>query len=378
MIVEQKKVIKTDKYTELVDICSTTKQEENLLVTCPGLLLDINTTQEKNSCFKIQVITKEDTLKTVSICESNEKFLYTNEVLDYKQLLPIEVSLLYKATDLDGNYLFESINITKLDEEYLQEIVNRDIQSLIAESITSTTIKNSVDFCPTPASLSSYITEENKEKYSDFYENNISTEEVYREIFTQEFQTNFADNWTNPTINLFFGCESASRLGYDSLCSNDLPSEYQNLALINLPSFVQNWEAEDNTENDLLNLKNLSLISDGIRYTGDHLYYSSPHIINELFQIQNDTPGNQNVFCYNSKLYSLLANYNTNANEGIEITDTLTGQNLETISSFCTETLNTETYDKTGIYLKSFYTIEKETAFTIYEKCNNLYLLINE
>lgn len=371
-----KESIILDKYSDLRDICDSEKADENFTTTCNGLLLSINNPADQQSCFELQIVTTSNELKNISLCESNEIFKYSNEILNYKKLLPVTFTLNYAITTESNSFTLETITFALLSEEYLQNEVNRDIQNLVNIDPSSTTIQNSVDFCPLPTLLPDYITEQNKQRYTEYYNDHVLAEEGYKAIYSEEFQTNFIDNGTNSLIRILFGCESSERRGLNNLCEQELPSRYYDIGLQNVPTFVSDWETQTNTKEDLSYIKNVSLIYDGILYKQDHLYYSSPHIINELFQIQNDTPGNQNVFCYESKLYNLLKKNNPDIQSSINLVNTLLDQNLQKISPSCAEMLDATIYNKNGRYLKSLYTIKNGTTFTIYEKCNNLYLLI--
>ena len=378
LITAEQKITKLDKYTDLQNLCDTSTQDENYIINCPGLLLNISTSEDKVSCFEVQIITKNNTLETTSICEPNDEFQYSNDIINFKKLLPIEIIFSYKPIDEDNSYQLENIQLNTQSENYIQNIVNQDLQALVQKEPSSTSIQNSVDFCPSQTNLPGYITDKNKQAYTEYYNNNILSQDEYNQLYTQEFQTQFIENWNDPTIRIFFGCDSSSRLGYSNICNKDLPAMYQKLSLINIPSFVPDWKVWTNTNDDLINLKNISLIYDGILYSEEHFYYSSTHIINELFQIQNDKPGNQNGLCYESKLYQLFEKYSIEAKQGVSAINTLLDLNLASISPLCAENLDNTIYDKNGIYLKSFYSTINETTFTIYQKCNNLYLLFNE
>lgn len=375
LVKTDQRLVKLDKYSEFLELCNTETHDKDFLITCTGLLQNISTSEEQVSCFNIQIITKENTLKTAIICEPNENFQYSNEVLNYKKLLPVEIILSYNPTEFENSYQLSNISLSQLNGQYLQNIVNQDIQTLVKE--VPVTIKNSVDFCPAPQSLPDYVTAENKKIYTEYYNDNILSQDEYKEIYAQEFQILFLDNWTNPTINIFFGKESSSRLGYTSLFNKTIPSAYQDLALNNVSSFVPDWTVTQNTANDLISLKNISLVYDGIFYASEHMNYTSGHIINQLFQFLSDMQGNQNVYCSEAKLLQLFEQSSNTQNQ-VATVNTLLEQNTENLSPACTEILDRELYDKVGIYLKSFYTIGNNTPFTIYEKCNNLYLLINE
>ncbi len=365
-----------DKYSELLNWCNSQEQEQDLIINCQGLLLNIATSEEEENCFNTQIITNEKILKTISFCGLGENLQYSNEILSYKKLLPIDISLTYIGTDTPDSYILDKVSITTSSEDYFQNIVNEDIAELTTLNTSSTTIQNSVDFCPKPEVLPSYITEENKIKYTEYYSNNILTGEKYYELYTEEYKTTFIENWTNPTINILFGCESSSRLGYEAVCRKALGSEYINLELSTLPSLVQDWSSLTISDSDLISLKNLSLVLDGALYQGDHSNYFLPKIVNELFQFLADAQNNQIVYCNEYKIFELLAQNNQVASDQLNTMTTLVDQNLPNASSFCTQILDDNFYDKKGLYLKAFFST-KNSTFTIYEKCNNLYLLLS-
>lgn len=376
LITSSKSTKVLDKYSELLNWCNSQEQEQDLIINCRGLLLNIAASEEEGNCFNTQIITNEKILKTFSFCGLGENLQYSNEILSYKKLLPIDISLTYKGTDTPDSYILDKVSITTSSEDYFQNIVNEDISELTTLDTSSTTIQNSVDFCPKPETLPSYITEENKAKYSEYYTNNILTPEKYEELYTEEYKTSFLENWTTPTINILFGCESSSRLKYGTVCDKTLRNEYSNLELSTLPSLVQNWSNLTISDSDLISLKNLSLVLDGALYQGDHSNYFLPKIINELFQFLADAQNNQIVYCSEYKIYDLLAQDNQIASDQLHTMTTLVDQNLPNASSFCTQILNDNLYDKKGLYLKAFFST-KDPAFTIYEKCNNLYLLLS-
>lgn len=376
LVTPEKKNIILNKYTDILNICDTQIQNDHLIIICKGLLLNINNPIDQQSCFETQIITAAQNLEDISFCESNEIFKYTNEILNYKKLLPIELTLSYSPTDKPNNYTLNTIELNLLGSEYIHDAVNHDIDSLISTNSATTTIRNSVDFCPTPELLPEYISEDNKQKYTEFYTTNILTEDEYKQIYMQEFQNRFLENWNSSTINILFGCESSSRLKYDDLCNKSAPDRYQGIKLTNTIPFVQDWNLWENTEDNLISIKNLSLVYDGILYQDDHINYSSDHVVNELFQYLNDYTENQSVYCNSKKVIELLASFNTEAVNQLESVRTLLNQNLTKLAPSCTMMLDDDTYDKNGKYLKALYTIKNNSIFTIYEKCNNLYLLL--
>jgi len=254
-------------------------------------------------------------------------------------------------------------------------VVNEDIANLTTINKADTTIQNSVDFCPSPEQFPEYISENNIETYTRFYNGNILSEAEYVDLYTKEFDNIFLENWTDPAIKLLFGCESATKLGYKSVCKLIPQKEYSNLELSSIPSFVSKWETVTNSASDTISLKNISLVVDGMLYIPSHINYSSPWIIDDLFKFISDANNNQNVYCSSFKIYEELAKLNnTIAVSQIEQIRTLVSNNISTSSSICMETLDKTLYSREGIYLKSIHSLNP-SELNMYIKCKNLYQL---
>ncbi|MBU1120189.1 hypothetical protein KKA50_03280 [Patescibacteria group bacterium] len=365
-----------DKYEDVTNWCDTSTNDNQLNIDCKALLLEIRIIDENHSCADLQVITKENELKNISICENNEVISYSNDVLAYKKLMPVDMVFTYDKGNDTNDYVLSSVSTIKLEESYIQDIVNKDIANLVTLDPKTTTIQNSVDFCPAPEILPTYISQENKNKYTDFYNNNILTEKEYTDLYTEEFSTAFLENWTNPTIKILFGCESSSRLGYKTICKNVIGDEYENTELTALPSVVSDWNSTLNTDKDLINLKNISLVSDGMQYKQTHANYYLPSIIDYLFKFISDSGSNQIVYCSDYKIYEGLSQYNNKAKIQLEQIRTLTATNISTASYMCLDTLDKKIYSKEGIYLKTLNT-EDTPVLHIYNECNNLYQFIS-
>ena len=55
-------------------------------------LPEIKNDEDSNSCFDLMMITKDRELKDLTVCEDNSSITYTNEVLGYKKLMPLDIS----------------------------------------------------------------------------------------------------------------------------------------------------------------------------------------------------------------------------------------------------------------------------------------------
>lgn len=363
-----------DKYSEITSWCDVGGDDSNLSLKCEGLLSNIRSLGDNRACFEVQVLTKDNEYKDISICEESSTLTYTNGILAYKKLLPTEIVFSY-TKDKGKNYILSSVSLFPFDDEYVQNIVNEDIANLATIDPNTTSIQNSVDFCPRPETLPSYVTETNKTAYTEYFNKNILSESDYTNIYNKEFENLFLNNWTNPTINILFGCESSNRLGYLKICDTTLGNKYKNLELSTLPTFVSDWSNILNTESDLINLKNLSLTFDGMLYRQPHANYSSTRIINELFQFIADDNNNQNVYCSGYKMFEKLAKYNSAAESQLQQIRTLVADNISSASSICLDILDKNLYSKEGLYLKASNT-KDSSELNIYKKCNNLYQLM--
>jgi hypothetical protein len=174
---------------------------------------------------------------------------------------------------------------------------------------------------------------------------------------------------------MLFGCESSARLGYENICRDTLGLNYRDTQLAALPSTISNSNNAENSETDLINLKNLSLVLDGMLYKPNHLNYSSTWIIPQLFQFLTDSGVNQNIYCAEYKIFDSLAQYNNEAKTQLEQIKTFVINNISTATPMCLETLDKKIYSEEGIYLKTLNTNDS-AEFHIYDKCNNIYQLI--
>ena len=205
------KLPKLDRYTDITEWCEYTMNDGILDVKCRALLLEIKNNENSDSCFELIVITGSKELKDLTICEDNNSVTYTNDVLGYKKLMPLDISFSYTKKGILNSYTFSSVSFVPMDEEYIHSIVNEDIANLVQTDVESvTTIKNSVNFCPLPETLSSYITENNIQTYNDFYRSSILDQSFYSD----------GSLYNNPIneVKMIFGCESQIVSGYKASC----------------------------------------------------------------------------------------------------------------------------------------------------------------
>lgn len=367
---------KVDRYQELVNWCDTSTIENELFLDCKALLLEIKVIDTNNSCVEAQIITKNKELKDISICGDGSVISFTNDVLDYKKLMPIDVILSYSREDSLSTFELKNVSTTKIEEAYIQNVVNEDIASLVRIDPSTTTIQNSVDFCPNPEMIPNYISSENMNKYTEFYNKNILTKEEYTSLYAQEFANSFLDNWSNPVIKILFGCESSSRMGYNSICNTSIENEFKNTNLSIPVAFVPSWNEKANGEKDLISINNLSLMLDGALYAKEHDNYSLPQTLEIIFQHVYDAKNNQNVYCSEYKIYEKLAELDGKYLNQLDEIKTVVIGNISNASPVCLDILDKNLYSEEGIYLKAL-SIQEQSILTIYERCNNLYNLMS-
>jgi len=134
-----------NRYEDLTNWCDTNTVDDKLNLDCKALLLEIRIIDTNNSCTDIQVITKENELKNISICEKNEEITFSNDVLGYKRLMPIDLALTYTKDNTTNKYSLETTTVSKLDDAYIQSIVIKDISSLISTTIDRTFTEKTVE-----------------------------------------------------------------------------------------------------------------------------------------------------------------------------------------------------------------------------------------
>lgn len=351
-----------NKYSDVVEWCDTSLDEEKLSVNCKALLINI----DLKGCFEVQVITKNREFKDLTICESNETLSYTNEILDYKMLMPLNMALTYSKESKLKDYSFNKVSFSKVDDTYIQSIVNEDIANLVSIDKSTTTIQNSVDFCPKPETLPSYIAEDNKIAYTKFYDKNIMNIDKYKlgELYSLD----------DSTIRLLFTCDSKKAAKYVSECKPINISLTPDI-LNSIKSNPQVPKAGgDLSEYERYMLKKISLLYDSTEYIDFNDNSSTLNSIITDINLWGNL--NEEVYC---GAYKLLKEINSQElNSYISKMENTIYSNIRYSSSiFCQSSMNPNIVDKDGLYLKNYYANRSEN-FIILNKCSNLENMLNK
>ncbi len=347
-----------DKYQDIKDWCTVENKNEILEISCQGLLLDIRNIENGISCFDVQIITKDKELKDISICEKSGVLTYTNDILQYKKLMPTNMFFSYNKGKLLSPYSFASLNLTKLDDTYVQDIVNEDIADLVTLNLANTSIQNSVDFCPRPDTLPEFVIEDNVVAYSNFY--NLNKIEV------QEYQNSTNYSSDNTGIHILFGCDSQKIAGYETSCDiffEDIPENILKISP-NTPSANAPL-----TDTELYLLKRISLIYDA-KDTDSTLLEESP-ITSIIKYTAINTSISPELYC---SIYKLLSR-----DSALLRTDYLLQMHSAikediNLAPFCENIFDTIA-DKSGLYIKERYQ-KYDDNFTVQKRCLHLNKII--
>lgn len=357
-----------DKYPDTVDWCSTNLDLDTLNVDCKGLLLDIRNLEDGNSCFDVQILTKDKKLKDLTICEKKDSLTYTNELLGYKKLMPVDIIFSYTKERLLNNYSFSNVSLTKLDDTYVQNIVNEDIANLVTIDPASTTIQNSIDFCPNSDKLPNYVTETNKVAYTTFYNSNFMDYEKYTDEYLY--------NWDDSTIRIFFACNSAENMGYTDICDKTKINGLNFISSnnINHLNITPTWGQAMNDSDKAL-LKEISLIYDSMYLKTQQNSLTNLKLFNDLVnKINGKKEISEEVFCGIYPIYNALNKYNTQY--GIDtkyILNSIEANYTKSNSSSCYEIIqNNEDIDKNGLFIRA----QLFDNSTIHSACNNLKIFL--
>jgi len=368
----------SDKYEDVLDWCNTQTSGDQLVASCKALLLNISTQEDMSSCFDMQIISTNEELKDLTICEDSSVLAYENDILEYKKLKPIDIQMQYRWEKSKKEYILNSVYVASIGDEYIANIINENINSLInsifdtelseltAEygttklSVTNTdtyAIKNSVDFCPATDALGKYITDATS--YSDFYNSNIQTESQYANLY-------YDDTFLEIIPNLF-ACKSAGLLGY-SVCGNKVNTTESTASLngINIA-----WGNEMKLMDNVY-LKKISMYYD---YLIQGKKISSDDLDTTISQINSTETINETTVCAMYTLYDAISN-----EEGKNILTTLVFNNLDKVtSSTCLGILSKDIVDIQGRYIKGYLNNKRnENVLRIYNDCTNLSNLVNE
>ena len=359
-------ILKVEKYAETLEWCDIESKDDTLSINCNALLIDIGINENKENCFDTQILTNNNGIKEFTICGDNQNLSYTNEILEYKKLKPITIQLLYKKTNIFNEYAFTQANIFALNQGTFQSKVNEDIENLTKLDTASTSIKNSVDFCPLPETLPSYVTETNKSSYTSFYETNKNNNSYY--------DNGYIYNIDDTQIIALMSCNILKLIDKNDSCeflniglSPDIQVELAKTA--KLPQF-----GKLSDDNDMYAMKILSLLYSRT----DDVSAESPSslILFVLNKLNNELDISEDLYCYTHSILSRskdseIQNYAQKMKDSLE-------QYSEVVSSpFCTKMLNQNTFDNNGLYLRIIQS-QSNDDLKILGKCLNLYNEINE
>lgn len=366
-----------NKYSDTLNWCEPNAEDGKLNIDCKGLLLSIEPKDDESSCFNVQIITGTKELKDLSICEDTDEIKYTNEVLQYKILMPLDISFIYTQGAFN-NFIFKSVALAPIDQTYFQDTINRDIEEITSIDPKSTTIRNSVDFCPRANLLPSYIADKNKEDYSRFINENTLEKEEYNDSSLYKID--------DSIIYSLFTCQSKINLGYTVKCDkqNLLTTDISKILTTTKP-FVPNFDKELDS-NNMTKLKQISYMVDNtnyilfsyLTYQAEEEELAKPVNKEDLLKnfIQNlSTPQNltEEVYC---GMYSLLDEINDSGDViktyKSEMRDIIISNIAKSHSPICINILkNNSQIDNQGLYLK--YKFSKEDSnFVLFNSCLNL------
>lgn len=352
--------VRLDKYSETFNWCGGAASDQNLNVECSALLVDIRMDDENRSCFDVQILA-EDSTNDYTFCEQYDSISYTNEILQYKKLMPIQLSLSYSKNSLFNNYTFNKVDIYPMTDEVFQSFVNNDIAELVGIDMSSTTIKNSVDFCPRPEMLPEYITEENTTAYKEFYETN--------KMEYSEYEDGYNYSLDNIDLRLLFGCDSKYITGYTT--SSCLPATY-NLSSEgytalgkkpNTPTF-----GTELNENDRYFIKIATLLYDGV----DYIKFEDSSAPLDLALDAMNSGLNVNEYTYCAVYKTLSAQKDMRAKEySDKILQNISNNITILTSPFCAEMISDSLANKKGLYLRITNSFTPND-FSILKKCKML------
>ncbi len=359
-----------DKYSDVTNWCDTNREGGKLNVDCKALLINI----DSNSCFEVQVITKDKELKDLTVCEKNGTLSYTNDVLGYKKLMPVDMIFTYSKEGILRDYSFANVSFSKIDGQYIQNVVENDMDQLLLSKASNLSIKNSFDVCPTSYELRNYLFEDMLSEYSQFYSLNILKEDLYH-----AYSFNSLENYQ---ITLLFACDSSSKLQYNSVCnlsniSKSLSIE-KNVPRIFVTEDNINWNNNLDTL-DIAYLKEISLIYDNLFLKNDATtkYLSKISSLINAVNIKENL--GESTLCALYPIYQTLAKTDNQYIADQQFIENFIQMNIKKITSpICGKILQNEETDARGLYLKLSATKLNTGILNIYNQCSNLRILANE
>lgn len=371
-----KKTFTYDKYSDVISLCNEDKTDNTKpTFSCKALLTNITPGDEDSSCFDVQIITFDNNLKTITICGKRSTLFYTNDILSYKKLMPIDIVFTYslaKSSIFKDEYTFSNVSFTKMDENYIEEIVNKDIANLVTFDPNSTTIKNSVDFCPNPNNLPDYVTDENQMQYKEFFNKNILSKE--------EYLNNSFNQLDDYTITKFLICQSSQNIGYSGICNmstNENMNLSKSISALQVSNTSMNWNLSFD-EQDIEYLKEISLIYDNLYLinNSNNTYINKINSLIYALNVKNNL--NSSLICTIANVFKTLSLNNETALYNYNYIVNLVGMNaLNNTSPLCDNLLSSN-INRDGLYLRNY--IERQTSntnFNILFSCYNLNNLVN-
>ena len=351
-----------DKYSDVTNWCETSIKDGKLSVDCKALLINIDV----NSCFEVQIITKNKELKNLTVCEKSDTLTYSNDILGYKKLMPVDMIFTYTKEGMLGNYSFSNASFTRVDDSYVPSIVNEDIANLVTIDPSTTTIQNSVDFCPGANSLPNYITDENAKNYVSYTNaNDLGTKGKEFEIYDASIEI----------MNLFLPCYYSNNCKYSSMSSTALLESGE--------VFTPKWgKSLSNYDYDTLaQLSYLYSGQDKILATystyiaeGEKPYLITPkEVFAKIVKILSSSSDiSEEIFC---TVYQAI-DFLSEEGESIPyLKNSMQGYINRDISNstfpLCSQGISKEIYDKDGIYIMYKVSIKKD-LLEISNRCLNL------
>lgn len=361
------KIPKLDKYGEILEWCDSDTKIGVLDVSCKALLVEIYPGEGSSTCFNTQIITSNKKLEDLEICETNDDFTYTNEILGYTKLMPINVDFNYSGSKIFNSYVLSGVSFKPMNQEVLNSMVNDDIAELITMDTNTTTIKNSIDFCPIPSTLPGYISEANKANFSDFYTKEKSQEEATNKSI---YDTN------TGVLNLFLTCYPGENCNYSILSSI---SQIANSAS---PSPVWGKELSNYDYDALAQLTYLYAGEDIVLPTYSlfaseatelHIVTRKEAFVKIINLLSYDQTSSEEVYC--TVYQAVNASSKANSNELTLLKNTMQRNINDGLSQstfpLCYDVLDTNDYSKNGIYIMYLMSI-KEDSLKILNRCLNL------
>lgn len=365
--------IKLDRYTDLYESCAQFQQNGELQIICSALLLNIREENNQNVCFDIEILTTSNTAKDMSLCTEKSSLEYTNEILAFKNFMPIQITLNYTQESIFNTYKFEKISLIELPEEYLQNVINKNIEELINMDFNATTtIQNSVNFCPVIDIIQTSVAAENISKYDMFYNQNILKDSDYDDITTYNNETG--------EINLFLSCLPSLRWKNNSTCQlTNIKYNPETTYTMAAPTFGKTLDAYG-----IAAISQLTYFYDNSNHiiptyipfsaTGgnskDILVEDVINFILEELTIAGKA--SEEEFCTTYVLLSKLST--SNLDNLLGSMESVIANNIEQ-STFplCSKALNPDLYNKEGLYLH-YYFNTKDDILNVLNSCLNLSL----